>query len=784
MGFSYNNIYKKNKKTLYILSLILIYIMYFFIKNDILLIIFALFSLAPIILNKKLNKSLRIIIFITFIIRVIYTYNLYLYDIKPFPDSIKYLNILEKIVNEGTFNFRQIVEITRSLHVGYSYIMYITYTLFGGAFSLYLVNIIMYFYSVFLLNSHIRNKYNEKIANISSYIMLFSAILFIFTSDILKDCTVLFFSMLSLYFYDKVKMNKFIYLIPFSLSLGFLTITRIYAGFAFLIAFLIDMLINNKIKLNKKIILLSSSGIILFMIIFSKYIMTYISLGVRVLNKIFSNSNVILETLMGLTKIIFAPIPWNVFNNGTIYSYTAIDSTFFLIFSFSLIFLLIKIILDIEFLKSTIIYIVPIFIHAFILGTTYDGSFVRQRIAILPLLILLYTLGVFYVPNHNKKKKSKKIKIAYIITGLNTGGAERQLTRIVKNIDKEKFNQIVISMLDKGTLGEVIEKDGTKVYTLNMNTKLNKLKGLKKLFNILKKERVDVLTSFMFHATLSSRIVSRFIYVPVLISSIRSTNMGSKLREKIFKWTSFTESKIITNSNFAANEIINNKIVKKEKLIVIYNGIDTKDFFPSENIRKKMRNDYKVKDKFVYLAVGRMHKAKNYDLLINSFKIVSYNNNSVLFIVGEGRGNEDKYQKLISKLGLDKKVYLVGNKTNINDFMNMSDVFVLSSKWEGMPNALIEASSCARPCVATDVGGVREILEDKKTGFIVKNDDIDEFSKSMILLLKASKEQRKIMGNESRENIIKNFSIQKVVKSWEKLYSQEYNKSSQKKVKL
>lgn len=372
--------------------------------------------------------------------------------------------------------------------------------------------------------------------------------------------------------------------------------------------------------------------------------------------------------------------------------------------------------------------------------------------------------------------KFKKIKIAYLITGLNTGGAETQLTRIVKNINKEKFSPIVISMLDKGALGGIIEKEGIKLYTLNMDTKLSKIKGLPKLFEILKQEKVEILTSFMFHATFLSRVISRFIKIPVLISSIRSTNMGSALREKIYKWTNFLENKIVINSNFAANQIINKGIVKKEKLNIIYNGIDTEEFFPSKKIREKMRNDYKVKEKFVWLAVGRMHEAKNYNLLINSFKKVSEYNNSVLFIVGEGRGQESEYKKLINKLGLEKKIFLVGNKSNINDFMNMSDAFVLSSKWEGMPNALIEASACEVPAVATNVGGVSEILENNKTGYIVKSDNIDDFSNSMIYLLKLSEERRKVMGINSRNNIIENFSIQKVVKKWETLYMEEYEK--------
>lgn len=370
----------------------------------------------------------------------------------------------------------------------------------------------------------------------------------------------------------------------------------------------------------------------------------------------------------------------------------------------------------------------------------------------------------------------KKIKIAYIITGLNTGGAERQLTRIVKNTNKENLTPIVISMMDKGTLGEIIEQNNVKVYTLNMNSKIGIIKGVMNIFKILKVEKVDILVSFMFHATLLSRIISRFIHIPILISSIRSTNMGSKLREKIFKWTSFIDNKVITNSNFAANEIIKKGILKKEKLKVIYNGINADEFVPSKKVKDNMRKAYKINDQFVWLAVGRMHKAKNYDLLIKSFKKVSDNKDSILLIVGDGRGNESKYRELICKLELENKVFLVGNKTNINDFMNMSDAFVLSSKWEGMPNALIEANSCSLPSVATNVGGVSEILIDKKTGFIVKNHDVDSLSHGMISLMNLSESERENIGIRARENIIENFSIQRVVKNWEKLYLEEYNK--------
>ncbi len=370
-----------------------------------------------------------------------------------------------------------------------------------------------------------------------------------------------------------------------------------------------------------------------------------------------------------------------------------------------------------------------------------------------------------------------RIKILYFITGLKTGGAEIVLYNLVKEIDKERFEPIMISILSLTEVGEKIKKSGIPVLSLNAKFKFNPFIFFR-LLSILKKEKPIILHTFLFHTDFLGRIVGKFCKVPIIISSIRNEYIGGSLRERLLQFTDKFADVVVIVSQKVEEKMIKARVVSPQKSIVIYNGIDINKFkFQDEEKRKEIREKFNLKESNkVLISVGRLFKAKGYPYLIEAIKILKEKYPEiVLLILGEGEERE-KLEKLIRKDNLDKNIFLLGRKENVADFLNVADVFVLSSLWEGFPNVILEAMACGLPVVATNVGGVEEIIEDNVSGFLVEPKNPSALAKKIEFVLNLNSGKRKEIGKKGRKTIEEKFSLGKMIKSYENLYEKLFKK--------
>ena len=363
----------------------------------------------------------------------------------------------------------------------------------------------------------------------------------------------------------------------------------------------------------------------------------------------------------------------------------------------------------------------------------------------------------------------KREKIMFFITGLGAGGAENQLYRIISNLDKEKFEPIVISLIDKGVVGEKFIKDKIKLYELNINTK-GKIESIISFYNILKYEKPKILVCFLYHAIILGRIIGKFAKVPYIISSIRNINSGGKIRDLLMRFTDFLSITTTTNSFISAKSICEKKIVSEKKMVVITNGIDINNFKPNNEVKNKFKKDYKIsEDVFLWVAVGRLEQQKNYKLMINAFAEVSKHRKVKLLILGEGELRSE-YEELINNLELNDKIELIGVRKDIQEFLNIADGFVMSSSWEGMPNVIMEAQALGKIVVATKVGGVPELVINNETGFLVENNDLEGLIKKIIYVIDLNEEKKDEISKNARKHIIDNYSITCICEKWEELF--------------
>jgi glycosyltransferase involved in cell wall biosynthesis len=213
--------------------------------------------------------------------------------------------------------------------------------------------------------------------------------------------------------------------------------------------------------------------------------------------------------------------------------------------------------------------------------------------------------------------------------------------------------------------------------------------------------------------------------------------------------------------------------VRPEKIVRVMNFVDTKQFYPVNCEEQNMLKIALSADKNIVINfTGRIVERKGIDVLINAFAQAGnlLQSSSTLIIIGTGF-DEDKLRNLASKLGITNNVRFLGHSREVVKYYQASDIFVLPSYAEGMPNSLLEAMACGLPVIASRIGGVVDVVEDGKSGILVEPGDVSGLASAMVRLLKDA-ELRQRLGAEARKRIVEGFSIDRMAEEYIKLYGE------------
>ncbi|MEN3001833.1 MAG: glycosyltransferase [Armatimonadota bacterium] len=367
-------------------------------------------------------------------------------------------------------------------------------------------------------------------------------------------------------------------------------------------------------------------------------------------------------------------------------------------------------------------------------------------------------------------------KLLVVTTGLAYGGAETQLTRLALRLKQRSWVVSVASMLPPAAYVDELEAAGIRVYNLRMRRKVPDPRAIWRLAVLVRRMRPTIVHSFMVHANLLARICRLFSPMPVLICSARNINEGGRWREWAYRLTDPLCDLTTQVCKAGMEGYIQRRVVPSHKITYVPNGIDTARFAPNPTIRGTLREQLGVGDRFVWLTVGRLEPQKDYPNLLQAFHQVvkTYPTSAYLLIVGKGP-LQNSIEATIERMELGQQMRLLGIRTDIPELLNAADAFVMASAWEGMSNALLEASACALPIVATDVGGNSEIVLHGKTGLLVPPRQPQALAEAMQQIMNLSPTERQAMGQAGRAHVVANFELERIVDRWEQLYIQLLN---------
>jgi len=361
------------------------------------------------------------------------------------------------------------------------------------------------------------------------------------------------------------------------------------------------------------------------------------------------------------------------------------------------------------------------------------------------------------------------MKIAFVITGLGVGGAEKVVTSLADAL-VQKGHEVIIVYLTGSALVLPVNPD-IRIIDLEVNSIKGMIFAYFKLRQILLDFKPDVVHSHMVHANILTRLLRLTVPMPRLISTAHNVNEGGSLRMLFYRLTDRLTNISTNVSQEAVDSFIEQKAVKPGRMIAVHNGIDTNLFSCCKDERMALRNEMGLDENIrVLLAVGSFTEQKDYPNLLNAFASISSSGiDAYLLIVGDGPLRSD-IEALAATLGIIDKVRFLGLRHDVPALMSGCDVFVLSSAWEGFGLVVAEAMACERVVVATDCGGVREVVGD--AGFLVPPRDSDKLSRALTEALELPEEDRMRLGLLARERVESFYSMDAALEKWSRLYQQ------------
>ncbi len=367
------------------------------------------------------------------------------------------------------------------------------------------------------------------------------------------------------------------------------------------------------------------------------------------------------------------------------------------------------------------------------------------------------------------------MKIFHIIVGLEKGGAEMMLQRLVLNMPQHIH--IIVSLTTVGSLGEELKNSGYNVYALDMRW-FSIIGNIRCLWVLIRKYSPDVIQTWMYHADLLGGLLGRFAGIRNIVWNIRNTEIPqsklsptgvlirvcASLSHVVPRWIVCCADS--ARYHHAALGYCN------DRMSVIPNGYDTKRWRPPPQTKEHIRSIFDLPlDAFIVGIVGRFDPLKGHDLFIEAVSLIpDLTSQKCLFLmVGRGLDNNNhKITSIISTKGGRANFKLIGETRDVASIMYTLDLLCLTSKSEGFPNVVAEAMLMEVPCIVTNVGDAAKIVGN--SGTVVLSRDPLELANAILSFINLSKAQIKEMGLVARQRIMKSYDITYIARRYEALY--------------
>jgi len=372
------------------------------------------------------------------------------------------------------------------------------------------------------------------------------------------------------------------------------------------------------------------------------------------------------------------------------------------------------------------------------------------------------------------------LKIVHVIIGLDIGGAELTLKRLIESHRANaNYQHTVISLTNIGKVGLQLQAADLEVHALNMRSALGVPHVFWQLVRLIRTARPDVVQTWMYHADLLGGLAARMAGNRNIIWGIRTTDVtagGSRATaavRQLCAWLSRMVPQTIVCAADASRRAHIAVGYDAARMVVVPNGFDLGRLVATPEQRDALRLQCGLGAGLVTVGyVGRFHRAKDQENFVRAAGLTARQHSNVRFLM-VGRDLDAKNTQLtqwISATGCADRFVLLGERADVPVCLAAMDFFCLSSRTEGFPNVVAEAMAMGLPCVVTDVGDAAMLVAD--TGVVVPKEDSAALARGINQLLALSPADRHQLGQQARARIHAEFSMARCTQRFEAIYQQ------------
>ncbi|MFN7930696.1 MAG: glycosyltransferase [Blastocatellia bacterium] len=373
----------------------------------------------------------------------------------------------------------------------------------------------------------------------------------------------------------------------------------------------------------------------------------------------------------------------------------------------------------------------------------------------------------------------RSLRITHLITGLDLGGAEMMLYKVLLQMNRDAFQAEVISMRDMGSLGEKIVKLGIPVQTLNMRRGVPDPRALVRLVRLLREQQPDLIQSWMYHANLMGGIAAKLAGDIPIVWGIHHSNFDRKKSKRRTIWT--MKAGALLSSRVPREIICCGEVPRRvhiemgydaKKTKVIPNGFDLTKFHPDPLARIAIRQELQIPEAAPLIGLtARFHPKKDHRTFIEAAGLLHRVNPSVYFVLC-GHGINQENQELlgwVNDAGISQNCRLLGVREDMARLTAALDIAASTSAYgEGFPIVLGEAMACGVPCVVTNVGDSPHLVG--ATGIVIAPNNPVELVQAWQHFLQLDPQTKLRLAREARCRIADNFSLPVIVGKYERTY--------------
>lgn len=366
----------------------------------------------------------------------------------------------------------------------------------------------------------------------------------------------------------------------------------------------------------------------------------------------------------------------------------------------------------------------------------------------------------------------KKIKLMQITHDLAIGGLQQVVINLCKAINRDIFDLSVLCIREMGVKAAELEQIGIPVMLLPQKRNGSDYFAFLKVAKILKENKTELIHTHNTQPFVDGAIGGVLAGVTNIIHTDHARNFPDKKRYMFAEWVvSHFVKKIVGVSDHTGANLVKYEKISPKKLVTIYNGIDISKY--NIKINKEAKKDsLGIGSRSPIIGLGaRLSEQKGLTYLLQAMpEVIRVFPDIVLFIAGEGPLEADLKNET-ERLKINRNVLFAGPRLDFPDILNLFDLFVLPSLWEGFPMVLLEAMAAGCPILSTDVGGVSECIRHDYNGALITPRSNAELSSAIIRLLSNKELMLQYSQNNSRL-VSEKYSIENMAREYEKLYLQ------------